>query len=215
MDLLSTIAGMFGTNQRIAGAQGVPTDDAQGVEGLRELLGPAALGGLAGVLFGGKGGISAALKGAALAGGGTLLWKHYKNRFREDNGENPQFEGGAFSPPAERGERLIRALIYAARADGRIDESEQDRIREQLAKLGLGKQTDRIVSAAMNEPVDPRTIAAGVMDEEEALQLFTLSCSALSIDSQMEKGYLLDLASALHLPDDVRDDIMNKVGASS
>lgn len=210
MDILSTIAGMFGTNQRTAGAQGIPTDGAQGVEGLQELLGPAALGGLAGVLFGGKG-MSSALKGAALAGGGALLWNHYKKRVREANVDDPQYEGGVFSPPAERGERLIRALIYAARADGHIGLDEQERIRLKLNELGLGQQADRIISAAMNEPINPSIIANGVMDEEEALQVFTLSCSALTIDNHMERGYLMDLAAALHLPDDVRDDIMGKV----
>ncbi|MCD8351702.1 MAG: DUF533 domain-containing protein [Planctomycetaceae bacterium] len=207
MDLLQTIAGMFGTNQRTAGAQGVPNDDAQGIEGLKELLGPTALGGLAGVLFGGKGG---AMKGAALAGAGTLLWNHYKKRFREENTDDPQYEGGAFSPPAERGERMIRALIYAARADGHVDQDEQDKLQAAIQSLNLGKQADRIVSAAMNEPVDPATVAKGIMDEEEALQIFTLSCSALTIDNFMEKSYLRGLADALHIPEDVRDDIMTK-----
>lgn len=206
MDLLQTISGIFGTNQHVAGAQGNPVDGAQGVDGLQKLLGPAALGSLAGVLFGGKG-IGSAIKGALVGGGGAYLWDKYKDRFREHNSNDPQFQGSTASRPAERAERVIRAMIYAAKADGHIDDDEKSRIIKQLQGMSLGQQGQEIVNAAMNEPLDPTMVAKGVTDEEEALQLFTLSCAAINIDNFLEKNYLDALATALHIPNDVKSDI--------
>lgn len=210
MDLLQAVTSMFGTNQSVAGAQGTPTDNAQGADGLHKLLGPAALGGLAGILFGGKG-IGGAIKGALVGGGGAYLWDEYKKRFREDNASDPQFQGGAASAPAERAQRIIRAMIYAAKADGRIDDKEKAGINEKIKALGIGQQAQQIVDAAMIEPLEPARVAEGVMDEEEALQLFTLSVASIKIDNFMEQSYIGGLASALHIPNDVRDQIIQKV----
>lgn len=210
MDLLENISRLFGTNQNTAGAQGSPVTDIAGPDGLQQLLGPAALGGLAGLLLGGKG-ISGAIKGAIVGGGGAFLWNQYKAKFREKNVAEPQFQGGAVSAPAERTERMIRAIIYAAKADGHIDDQEQDNITKQVQAMKLGEAAQRIVSAAMSEPLDANAVASGVMDEEEALQLFTVSCAAVNIDNSMERNYIDTLAVALHIPRDVARDIEDKI----
>ncbi len=210
MDLLENISSMFGTNLNTRGAQGTPVPDLNGAEGLQKLLAPAALGGLAALLFGGKG-IGSAIKGALLGGGGAYLWNQYKDKFREKNVDNPQFQGGSMSPPAERTERVIRALIYAAKADGHIDDDERARINAHIQGMNAGDAAARIVNAAMNEPLDPALVAQGVMDEEEALQLFTLSCACSNVDNALEKNYLDALAEALHIPREVRDDIAAKI----
>ncbi len=210
MDLLRDIAGMFGTTQLTPGAQGSPSTDVKGAQGLNKLLGPAALGGIAGVLLGGKG-IGGLLKGALVGGGGAYLWDQYKKRFREDNSANPQFQTGTISPAGERAERAIRAMIYAARADGNIDKQERDSIMQKLTAMNLGREGQQVVQAAMNENVDPAAVARGVMDEEEALQLFTLTCTVVKSDNFMEKQYLDGLAEALHIPADVKADIESKV----
>lgn len=212
MDLLQTISSMFGTNQHVAGAQGNPVDGAQGLEGLQKLLGPAALGGLAGALFGGKGALGSALKGAMVAGGGAYLWDKYKDRFREHNVDEPQFQGGSTtSRPAERAERMIRAMIYAAKADGHIDDTEKAKIIQQLKTMNLGQHGQEIVNKALQEPLDPVVVAKGVTDEEEALQLFALSCAAITLDNALEKNYIDSLAQALYIPNDIKVDIENKI----
>jgi len=210
MDLLENISRLFGTNQNTAGAQGSPVTDIAGADGLEQLLAPAALGGLAALLLGGKG-ISGAIKGAIVGGGGAFLWNQYKAKFREKNGADPQFQGGAVSAPAERTERMIRAMIYAAKADGHIDEEEHDKIAKQVQAMKLGESAQRIVSAAMSEPLDASAIADGVMDEEEALQLFTVSCAAVNIDNSLERNYIDTLSIALRIPKDVAKDIETKI----
>lgn len=211
MDFLQTISSMFGTNQHVAGAQGNPVNEAQGLEGLQKLLGPAALGGLAGALFGGKGAIGGALKGAMVASGGAYLWDKYKDRFREHNVDEPQFQGSTSSRPAERAERMIRAMIYAAKADGHIDDSEKEKILQQIKSMNLGQQGQEIVNKALQEPLDPRVVAKGVTDEEEALQVFALSCAVISLDNALEKNYIDSLAHALYIPDDLKVDLENKI----
>ena len=44
-------------------------------------------------------------------------------------------------------------------------------------------------------------------NEEEALELYFLSCAAIDIDHFMERSYLNALGDALKIPQDVRDGI--------
>lgn len=180
-----------------------------GLSGLSNLLGPAALGGLAGLLLTSKAARGSAA-GALLAGGGAMLWNKYKNRIREANADNPDF-GQSYSPPDERAARLIRALVFAAKSDGHIDEKEQQAIHAKLQTLNLGPEGDDLVKRAMQEPLDPTLIANGVQNEDEALEIFTLTCSVIDMDHFMERSYLDALAKALNIPDDVKNDIEAKI----
>lgn len=50
-------------------------------------------------------------------------------------------------------------------------------------------------------------LAAGVKNEEEALELYFLSCAAIDPDHFMERSYLSALGDALKIPQDVREGI--------
>lgn len=190
-----------------------------GLGALSDLFSPAALGGLAGALFSGRGSrggassggldIGGMIKGALVAGGGAYLWNKYKDRIMQANADKPNY--GQAAPADAKAERMVRALVYAAKSDGHIDEKEQAAIEAQLKKMNLGSGGDALLRSVMNEPLDPERIAASVRDPEEALQLFTVSCAVLDIDQYMEKNYLDALAAALKIPADVRDEIENKL----
>ena len=165
-------------------------------QGLGKLLVPGALGGLAGLLVANKSARKLLTKygtNALLVGGGavagTVLWNKYKDKIRAAHQDEPQF-GAQSTPLDERTERLILALVFAAKSDGHIDAKERV-----------------LIEQAIEQPLDPQRLATGVRNEEEALEIYFLSCAAIDIDHFMERSYLNALGDALKIPQDVREGI--------
>ncbi|MGL5602103.1 MAG: tellurite resistance TerB family protein [Silvania sp.] len=182
-------------------------------EGLSKLLVPGALGGLAGLLVANKSSRKLLSKygtGALLAGGGAIagsvLWNKYKEKVRNAHQDEPQF-GHQASALDVRSERLILALVFAAKSDGHIDDKERAAIEQQLREAGIEEQGRALVARAIEQPLDPARLAQGIQNEEEALELYFLSCAAIDIDHFMERSYLSALGDALKIPQDVRDGI--------
>ncbi|HBN6064252.1 tellurite resistance TerB family protein [Enterobacter cloacae] len=183
-----------------------------GEQGLSKLV-PGALGGLAGLLVANKSSRKLLAKygtGALLAGGGaiagTVLWNIYKDRVRTAHSDEPDY-GQHTSPLDLRTERLILALVFAAKSDGHIDDKERSAIEQQLREAGVEEQGRTLVAQAIEQPLDPQRLAQSVKNEEEALELYFLSCAAIDIDHFMERSYLNALGDALKIPQDVRDGI--------
>ncbi|MEJ8323069.1 tellurite resistance TerB family protein [Kosakonia sacchari] len=187
-----------------------PSSDGQG---LNNLLVPGALGGLAGLLVASKSSRKLLAKygtGALLVGGGavagSVLWNKYKDRIRDAHQGEPQF-GQQNTPLDVRTERLILALVFAAKSDGHIDDKERAAIEQQLREAGVEAQGQQLVANAIDQPLDPARLAQGVQNEEEALEVYFLSCAVIDIDHFMERSYLNALGDALKIPQDVREDI--------
>ncbi|WP_320700981.1 tellurite resistance TerB family protein [Enterobacter bugandensis] len=189
-----------------------------GEQGLSKLLVPGALGGLAGLLVANKSSRKLLAKygtGALLAGGGaiagTVLWNKYKDRVRAAHRDEPRY-GEHTSPLDLRTERLILALVFAAKSDGHIDDNERAAIEQQLREAGVEEQGRTLVAQAIEQPLDPQRLALSVKNEEEALELYFLSCAAIDIDHFMERSYLNALGDALKIPQDVREGIEKDIG---
>ncbi len=184
-----------------------------GEQGLSKLLVPGALGGLAGLLVANKSsrkllskyGTSALLVGGG-AVAGTVLWNKYKDKVRAAHQDEPQF-GAESSPLDQRTERLILALVFAAKSDGHIDAKERSAIEQQLREAGVEEQGRIMIERAIDQPLDPQRMAHGIRNEEEALEIYFLSCAAIDIDHFMERSYLNALGDALKIPQDVREGI--------
>lgn len=135
---------------------GQNVSNASGVQGLSKLLVPGALGGLAGLLIANKSsrkllskyGTSALLVGGG-AVAGTVLWNKYKEKVRAAHQNEPQF-GNQSSPLDERTERLILALVFAAKSDGHIDAKERAAIDTQLREAGIEEQEEFLLSKPLN-----------------------------------------------------------------
>lgn len=188
--------------------------------GIGGLMGSAALGGLLGALFTGKGARKVA-KGALMVGGtaaaGALAWSFYQKWSQgrpagsqtAASGSQPSVVGAgtppahqeqAALPPAEEAALvLLEAMVFAARADGHIDESEKGRIHEVAGALFPGRDMPALLETLMNTPIDPAALAARVRDPEEGRDLYRLSCAVVDVDNFMERSYLDGLAQALGL----------------
>lgn len=183
--------------------------------GLTDMLAPGALGGLAGMLIASKksrkllteyGGKALIIGGGAAAG--AVLWNKYKQRVRETHQDEASF-GELQTPVDQRAERLVTALVFAAKSDGHIDNQERAAIERSIHESGYGEEAEALIQKAINRPLDPGWLAADVKNEEEALELYFLSCAAIDVDHFMERSYLMALGDALKIPQDVRDGIEN------
>lgn len=184
-----------------------------GASGLSNMLVPGALGGLAGLLVGSKSSrklLSKYGSSALLAGGGavlgTVLWNKYKDRIRQNHQDEPQY-GQQVAPIDQRVQRLVMALVFAAKSDGHIDAKERGIIEQNMREAGISEQGERLVQQAIDEPLDPQLLARDIQNEEEALELYFLSCAVIDVDHFMERSYLAALGDALKIPQDVRDGI--------
>lgn len=216
MSLLGNLQNLFGKmGARITGHEtesasvttATPDSSSDSFSGV---LGPSAMGGLAGLMSGR--GMSGMLKGVLLGGGAALLWNKYKDRIMGDAQPAPSSLMPAASD-ADRARRMIRALVFAAKADGQVSANEKTAIARQSQQIG--PQARHFVEQALEEQLDPRLVAEGVTDPEEALQLFTMSCASADADNFMTKNYLDALAKALGIPEDVQTDLMNKIKTAS
>lgn len=188
-----------------------------GGEGLSKMLAPGALGGLAGLLIANKSSrnlLSKYGKNALIVGGsaaaGALLWNKYRQRVSETHREEPQF-GQQSSPIDRRAERLVLALVFAAKSDGHIDGQERKAIDEHIHQAGLGKEGEQLIQRAIDMPLDPKMLAQDVKNEEEALEVYFLSNLVIDVDHFMERSYLQALGDELKIPQDVRENMAKDI----
>jgi uncharacterized membrane protein YebE (DUF533 family) len=187
--------GLGGLLEQLAGgtAGGTATraGTSPGAGGLDGLLGSLASGGGLGGLVGAAGGAAAAPGRAAPepnAGFGDLLNQSLRNYGEPDVPPVPQQEAAAAL--------LLRAMIQAAKSDGKVDDAERAKLLDGL-KEATQAEVD-FVKAELAAPVDIEGLARKVPKGLEA-QVYTMSVMAITLDNKAEAQYLNELATALHL----------------
>ena len=211
--------------QSLLGQQGRSSSSDDQSSG-KNLLLPGALGGLAGLLVASKSSRKLLAKygtGALLVGGGavagSVLWNKYQQKMRASAQQASADVAPAQAPspaPAEldaRSERLIMALVFAAKSDGHIDDRERANIEEQLRAANVDVQGRVLIDRALAQPLDPQSLVHGISSEQEALEVYYISCAVIDIDHFMERSYLNALGEALKLPQDVRKEIERDIQA--
>jgi uncharacterized membrane protein YebE (DUF533 family) len=179
---------------------------------LQNNAGGLALGGLAGLALGTKGGRSilgsaAKLGGLALVGG--LAYKAYQSYYNSKPlaapGEPvlaaPQGSGYAEgdSDDNERALVMVRAMVAAAYADGEIDEAEKARIVGNLTQAGLNDEAASFLDHELANPMDAASLAGLSTSAEMTVQIYTAARLAIDPDTADEQQFLADLAGSLQL----------------
>ncbi len=200
---------------------------------LGQLIGSGAAGGFAGGLAGGlassmltsKKGRKMGLKAAKMGGiaaVGALAYGAYQ---RYSNSQSPATEtvpqtgsvplpavpeGSAFLPAQndiagqeELGLTLVRAMIAAARSDGRLDAKESQAIFQRIEDLPLDPDNKAILIEEMGRPVDMDAIINSAKSPEVAAEIYIASLLAIDVDTTAEQSYLAMLAARLKLPQDL------------
>jgi uncharacterized membrane protein YebE (DUF533 family) len=175
----------------------------------------AVLGGLGGLLLGTKTGRELAgdavqLGAAALIGG--LAYKAYQNYksgqpMIATGGPVPAAPAGTgFEPQAMSNDtavRIIRAMIAAAAADGRIDERESEKIISAFRQSGADKEAEAFLTREIQSPATAAVLAEGVSSETEAIEIYTAARIAIDPDHPAEQSFLADLAGRLRIAPDL------------
>lgn len=180
-------------------------------------LGAGLLGGVIGGLLTGKSGRKVAGKAVKLGGVaavGALAYSAYQRYRQAQTGVSTapeSFDAGliedqGFLPPAADtgvssalGIALIRAMIAAAKADGRIDDAERARIMAQVSEQQLGATEKAFLLDEFARPLDIDAIVALGVSPEISMELYAASLLAIDADTPAEQAYLQMLAARLGL----------------
>ncbi len=205
--LIDSLLGGLGDMTNGQGAAGLAQKAKGAWAGQSSLTKGAIAGGLLGVLLSGNArrlvGTGVAVGGAALIGG--LAYRAY-----EDWKSGKAVAPGPVALPAPEGdfavgedfaERLLQAMVAAAKADGHVTREERMRIDGQLARLGLEAEAQALIAAELDSPLDVGRIAALARNEAEAVEIYTASLLVVDAEGAAEKGYLAMLAARLGLDD--------------
>lgn len=148
-----------------------------------------------------------AVKIGAVAAVGGLAYNAWQNYQKNQQGTPSQAPGqDAFIPPAhdsrgqeELGKSLVRAMISAAKADGRIDADEKEAIFAKLETMNLSSEEKAWVFDELSSPLDINAVAARADTQEHATEIYAASLVAITADTAAERAYLDALASKLRL----------------
>jgi uncharacterized membrane protein YebE (DUF533 family) len=213
-DMLGKIAGgMLGGGQPSAQGGGLPFDMLKtigsavfgGQPGPGAGAGPATAGAGAMSVFGAL--AAQALEFAKASMSGAAAGQPGTGGLPFDMGDAIAAIAGLRKPANAREEQqvldvaqlTIRAMINAAKADGRIDEQEAQRLLGKMQEDGVTEEERAFVMAEIQKPMETEAIASAVPNQQVAAQVYTASLMAISVDTDAEKRYLRDLAGKLGL----------------
>jgi uncharacterized membrane protein YebE (DUF533 family) len=227
-DRLGKSMGGWASSQGSSGAPGgrlgeILNEAGRLVGGNRNLA-VGGLGALAGALLGGGRGLGGALRGG-MGGGvmalrGAMAYQALKNRA----GQTSRVPLGLAAPQSEaekaelasNAELVLRAMINAAKADGRVDETEIRRILGKVQESGADAQALEHLSAELKKPMETEAlVAAAKASPELAVQLYSASLLAIEVDTPQETQYLQGLAAALGLEPELTQRIHQELGLPS
>lgn len=107
---------------------------------------------------------------------------------------------------------MLRAMIQAAKADGKIDEAEKTRLMGELGDLD--EEERQFIREQMAAPIDAQALAREV-PQGLGPQVYLVSVMAIDFDSQEEAQYLHKLAQALGLEPQMVNRIHQEVGVQN
>lgn len=108
---------------------------------------------------------------------------------------------------------VVRAMIDAAKADGRVDANERQRILAKAQENGADEESSAFLQRELERPADPDGLAAEARDPVVAAQVYAASLLAIEVDSQEERDYLRSLAGKLNLGPQVVAQLHSVLGA--
>ncbi|MBU1336112.1 MAG: tellurite resistance TerB family protein [Alphaproteobacteria bacterium] len=144
--------------------------------------------------------------GAVAAVGGLAYnaWQNYQNN--QQAGATTAPAQDAFIPPAsdtqgqeELGKTLVRAMIAAAKADGRIDAEEKEAIFGKLETMNLSSEEKAWVFDELSSPLDINAVVARADTPAHASEIYAASLVAITAETAAERAYLDALATKLKL----------------
>ena len=156
--------------------------------------------------LGGEGGLGGLLGGA--------IAKHAQVESRNSPDPMPQHcdhlpKGADQAQAADHATLMIRAMVNAAKSDGNLDKSEQDKI---ISKLGKVSQAEvQFLKTEFAAPLDAAAFARSIPTGMRQ-QIYAVSLVAIDLDTNKEAQYLHQLAQGLDIQPKVANQIHDQLG---
>ncbi|NUU39144.1 tellurite resistance TerB family protein [Pseudomonas sp. C2B4] len=181
--------------------------------------GMGGLGGLLGGLLGGgspMGGSPQSRSGggtnyAALASLGMMAFQAYQSwqRSQASQQQAPQqamrtVDMLAGPEVEEHSHAILRALIAAAKADGRFDDAEKQMINAEIARHTDDPQLQQWLDEEVAKPLDPVDVAQSATEPGMAAEMYLASVMLVDDQQDAERSYLDELAAALNIDPDLQ-----------
>jgi uncharacterized membrane protein YebE (DUF533 family) len=212
---------------RMGGASSQAKEYLNNAGGAKSFAGGAALGGLLGMVLGGKS-KSRKLAGGLLSHGGAaalgaLALKAYQNYQQQQAPtvvspaeiervpqqqlphNQPSADGSSFELV------LIRAMIGAAKSDGHMDATEQQHVFGEVERMGLDPEAKAFVFDLLAKPVELSEIARAVATEAQAGEVYLAARLAIDVDHPGERAFLDALAARVKLAPALREHLERQV----
>ena len=174
-------------------------DVERGARVLREVLGGAAAGGMLGDL----------LRGPARHGSQPQNDRSFGELFNDSLATQDEPEVAPTPEQNAVAGLMLRAMLQAAKSDGKIDDAEKQRLLSQIGDLD--DEDRQFIRDQMAAPVDAQALARDVPKGLET-QVYMMSLLAIDFDHEDEARYLRELAQALGLQRDAVNDVHEQVG---
>lgn len=110
---------------------------------------------------------------------------------------------------------LVRAMMAAARADGRLDAKESQAIFQRIESLDLAPDVKAMLVEEMGRPVDIDAIVQSATSPEMASEIYIASLLAIDVDTVEEQSYLGMLAARMRLPQELVMELHRQVDAQT
>ena len=94
---------------------------------------------------------------------------------------------------------VLRALIAAAKADGRIDDNEKQMISTEIGRHTNDPDLQQWLDAEVAKPLDAQEVAQSATDPAIAAEMYLASVMLVDHQQDAERAYLDELAAALNL----------------
>ncbi|MCX2901303.1 tellurite resistance TerB family protein [Pseudomonas mandelii] len=176
-------------------------------------MGGGGLGGLLGGLLGGGSALGGAPQGragrsggmnyAALASLGMMAFQAYQAWQRNQASapqDTPQTANLLAGPELEEhSHAILRALIAAAKADGRIDDNEKHMISSEIGRHTDDPQLQQWLDNEVARPLSAADVAQSATDPGIAAEMYLASVMLVDDQQDAERAYLDELAAALSI----------------
>lgn len=128
-----------------------------------------------------------------------VLFSHLRNR-QQLLGPPPTAFGHV---DQSQSELLVRAMIAASAASGRIDAGKERQLRGALSTFGLTPDAPGFLDDALARPVPMDALLADVRDAHVGSLLYAAVLAGVDKHAAVNRAYLVYLAERLKLPADV------------
>lgn len=133
-------------------------------------------------------------------------------------GREPAPRSSGFHAETQAGEEtnklgmtLVRAMIAAARADGKLDPQEMQAIVSRIEESDLSAEEKGVLVNELSRPLSLDDLVQSVASPQEAAEVYVASLLAIEVDTAAEKAYLAMLAARLGLEDGLVEELHRHV----